>query len=55
MSAGLVYSWRFGDTGTATGSSVSHVYASRGTFTVILTVTDQWGAKTTSQFQITVV
>jgi PKD repeat protein len=55
MSAGLVYSWRFGDTGTATGSSVSHVYSAKGTFTVTLTVTDQWGAKTTSQFQITVV
>jgi PKD repeat protein len=55
MSAGLVYSWRFGDTGTATGSSVNHVYASKGTFTVTLTVTDQEGAKTTSQFQITVV
>jgi PKD repeat protein len=55
VSAGLTYSWRFGDTGTATGNNVSHVYASKGIFTVTLTVTDQWGSKTSSQFQIKVV
>jgi PKD repeat protein len=55
MSAGLTYSWRFGDGGTATGSSVSHSYSYRGTFNVFLTVTDQEGLNTTSEFQITVV
>jgi PKD repeat protein len=39
----------------AAGSSVSHVYCSKGTFTVTLTVTNQEAAKTMSQFQITVV
>jgi PKD repeat protein len=38
------YSWAFGDLGTATGASVTHAYASAGTYAVTLTVTDNWGA-----------
>jgi PKD repeat protein len=37
------YAWTFGDGGTATGVSPSHTYASAGTYTVGLTVTDAGG------------
>ncbi len=37
------YSFNFGDGSTATGAAVTHPFASAGTFTVILTVTDQAG------------
>lgn len=38
------YSWDFGDGETALGEIVSHVYASSGTYPVVLTVTDDDGA-----------
>lgn len=49
------YSWNFGD-GTALGTTatVSHVYQSAGTYTAVLTVTDNRGAKSTAQVVITV-
>ena len=34
------YSWDFGDGGTATGETTSHVYSAPGTYTVKLTVSD---------------
>src|SRR5207248_428279 len=34
------FSWAFGDSITATGSTVSHSYSSSGTYTVTLAVTD---------------
>lgn len=37
------YSWDFGDTATATGITASHSYASPGSYTVTLTVTDDGG------------
>ena len=41
---GLSYTWAFGDGDTAHGTMVSHVYASAGTYTATLTVTDDLGA-----------
>jgi hypothetical protein len=37
------YAWNFGDGGTAAGASPSHRYASTGTRTITLTVTDNYG------------
>lgn len=36
----LTYNWSFGDGSTATGASVSHVYASEGSYTATVTVHD---------------
>ncbi|MFZ5876659.1 MAG: PKD domain-containing protein [Nitrospirota bacterium] len=36
----LTYSWNFGDGGTAVGASVTHAYATAGTFSVTITATD---------------
>jgi PKD repeat protein len=38
------YSWDFGDGAAGTGRSVAHTYAAAGTYTIILTVTDNWDA-----------
>jgi PKD domain len=41
------YAWRFGDGGTGSGVTPTHTYASRGTYQVKLTVTDDEGATAT--------
>ncbi len=38
------YAWDFGDGATGAGRNVPHTYTAAGTFTIILTVTDRWGA-----------
>ncbi len=46
------YGWDFGDLGTGTGSPVTHPYASTGTFTVTLVVTDSLLNSTTVMHSI---
>lgn len=49
------YSWDFGDGQTATGATVSHVFASGGTYRVTLTVADNAGATTPVSRQVSTV
>ncbi|MGV1098226.1 PKD domain-containing protein [Thiovibrio sp. JS02] len=48
------YSWDFGDGYSGTGAFVNHTYSSTGTFTAILTVTDNEGKTASAQTVITV-
>ncbi|HEU4662928.1 MAG TPA: PKD domain-containing protein [Dokdonella sp.] len=47
-------SWTFGDGGTSTATNPSHTYASAGTYSVSLTVTDNGGATNTRTSSVTV-
>lgn len=48
------YAWDFGDGNTSTESDPSHSYASEGTYTVELTVTDTQGASSTDTLEVSV-
>ncbi len=48
------YAWNFGDGGTASGGTARHTYASAGTYTVTLKVTDNRGASSTTSKSVTV-
>ena len=50
-----VYSWNFGDGGIAVGDTISYEYASPGTFTASLTVTDAGNSTSADSVIITVV
>ena len=48
------YSWNFGDGSSGSGASVSHTYPNAGSYTAVLTVTDNQGATGTANVAITV-
>ena len=48
------YQWDFGDGATGSGSTVSHVYANNGGYTVILTVQDEAGRIGTKTATVTI-
>ena len=48
------YSWNFGDGTSGSGATPSHAYNTAGTYTAILTVTDNNGATATDQATVTV-
>jgi PKD repeat protein len=49
------YDWDFGDGATDSGSTASHTFAAGGTFSVVLTVTDDLGATGSDTQSVTVV
>ncbi len=48
------YAWNYGDGTTGTGKTTSHVYTALGTFTSLLTVTDNKGLKSSVSIPIAV-
>ena len=50
----LTYSWNFGEARTATGPVPSHTYTSASTFTVTLTVRDEYGLVGTATRTVTI-
>jgi PKD repeat protein len=50
----LTYSWDFGDGTTGSGNSVAHSYASPGTYTATVTISNAAGVKTLSSITITI-
>ena len=45
----VIYSWEFGDGWTASGPTSTHSYATKGTFPILLTVTDNDGLTDSTQ------
>ncbi len=48
------WDWNFGDSNTSTSQNPSHTYAANGTYTVMLTVTDDMGATGSTSQSVTV-
>ena len=48
------YGWNFGDGNTGSGATASHTYQNAGSYTAVLTVTDNLGATGTNSVGITV-
>ncbi|TDO47196.1 PKD repeat protein [Kribbella sp. VKM Ac-2527] len=53
--ASLTYSWTFGNGTTGTGGLVTRTYTSANTYSVVLTVRDQWGVTGTATQTVTIV
>lgn len=51
----IKYEWSFGDGSSGSGLSITHTYASTGTFTVVLKVTDEKGNTGTAQQSVVVI
>ncbi len=51
----LQYFWDFGDGSNATGKVVSHVYAALGTYSVVLTVTDDAGKRSSDTTTVAII
>lgn len=51
---GLSFNWQFGDASTGAGSVTTHQYAAAGNYSVLLTVTDTRGGRTTSSLNVSV-
>jgi PKD repeat protein len=49
------YSWNFGDGGTGTGAATTHTFVAAGTYTVTLTVADNFGRMSTTTHTVSVV
>ena len=54
QAAGFTYAWNFGDGSTGSGATMSHTYASAGTYTVTVTATDMYGKTGTGSDPITI-
>ncbi len=48
------YGWKFSDGATASGASVSHAFAATGSFSVTLTLKDEWGLLYSTTKQVAV-
>jgi len=48
------YGWMFGDGGSSTGSTTTHTYQTGGSYTAVLTVTDNQGATHSTALSISV-
>lgn len=52
--APYTYAWKFGDGGTGSGAAPTHSYASSGTFTVNVTLTDAVGVTANASVTVTI-
>lgn len=48
------FQWNFGDNTTGTGATPQHIYTSAGTYTAVLTVTDNQGAQASANVNVNI-